>query len=354
MLVEGGVPSRGSGDEYFELPRERVWVLLGNFPGGSKLRKMIERFLLAWVLSVALAFTFYAMLGLERHQRIILLIIVGGALLLTPAIVPTANPLIRALLAVNAVLLLTKLHDVQIDTHQGQRPGLRTFVLFLISPTLCRKAPGIKICGSKTRCLTRLAWSMLGFSAATCLLGYLIVLDWRPYPWLLQHVAKVTTSILAVDRLCASVVATWQLCGGASGEMMQQPYLARTPADFWRRWNIPMQRFFHGRVFKPAKGRRAPARAIMFVFILSGIMHEYVFSIALGRLQGWQMAFFIIQGVAALATIRIKPRGWFAVLWTGATFSFNIATGVLFFVAIDRLVTFYSRPLPAWWLAWFG
>jgi hypothetical protein len=93
---------------------------------------------------------------------------------------------------------------------------------------------------------------------------------------------------------------------------------------------------------------------MLIVFLLSGIMHEYVFGIALGRVQGWQMAFFMIQGCAVVATMRAKPRAWRAVLWTGATFAFNIASGVLFVAAVNHLVPFYSRPLPGWWLVWFG
>jgi hypothetical protein len=311
-------------------------------------------YLLAVAAGFALASAFYATLGLDQRKRVILLITLGGALLLTPLIVPPAKPLVRALVAVSAVLLLVKLYDVHADTNHGERPRLQTFALFLISPTLCRRAPDVKVCPSARHCLLRLAGNSVGLLAAMSALLFLFLVDWRPFPWMLQHAAKVVTLVLVIEFLCALVVAAWHLAGGASGDILRRPFLACTPADFWRRWNVPMQRFLHERVFKPVNGRRTPARAMLIVFLLSGLMHEYVIGIALGRVHGWQMAFFTIQGCAAVATKRTKPRAWPAVLWTGATFAFNIASGVLFFVAVNRLVPFYSAPLPGWWLLWFG
>jgi len=311
-------------------------------------------YLLAMAAGFALAFAYYAMLGLGRRIRTLPLLALGTALLLTPVIVPATEPLVRFLVAMNAVFLLVKLVDVHADTNRGQWPGPRTFAVFLISPTLCRRAPDVVARRSGRRCLFRLAGGFVGLSAATGTLVCLFLVDWEPYPWILQHGAKVTTLVLAAVFLCTLLVAAWQVCGGASGEIMRRPFLARTPADFWRRWNVPMQRFFYERIFKPANGRRAPVRAMLAVFVVSGIMHEYVFGIALGRVQGWQMAFFMIQGCAVVATKRIRPRAWRAVPWIAATFAFNIASGVLFFAGVNGLAPFYSRPLPGWWLAWFG
>jgi hypothetical protein len=311
-------------------------------------------YILAMAADFALAFAFYAMLGLGRRLRTPPLLVLGAALLLTPVIVPAAEPLVRALVAVNAVLLFVKLYDVHADTNRGQRPGTLTFAVFLISPTLCRRAPDVKPCRSGRRCLFRLAGGCVGLSAATGTLVCLFLVDWGPYPWIVEHGAKAATLVAMTVFLCTLLVAAWQVCGGASGEIMRRPFLARTPADFWRRWNVPMQRFFYERVFKPANGRRAPVRAMLAVFVLSGLMHEYVFGIALGRLQGWQMVFFLVQGCAAVGTMRTKPRAWRAVPWTVATFAFNIASGVLFFAAVNGLVPFYARPLPDWWRAWFG
>jgi D-alanyl-lipoteichoic acid acyltransferase DltB (MBOAT superfamily) len=55
------------------------------------------------------------------------------------------------------------------------------------------------------------------------------------------------------------------------------PYLARNPADFWRRWNISLSTWFRDYVYIPLGGSRAGelrwARNIMITFLLSGLWH---------------------------------------------------------------------------------
>ena len=55
------------------------------------------------------------------------------------------------------------------------------------------------------------------------------------------------------------------------------PYLARSPADFWRRWNISLSTWFRDYVYIPLGGSRATgarwARNILVTFLLSGLWH---------------------------------------------------------------------------------
>jgi alginate O-acetyltransferase complex protein AlgI len=55
------------------------------------------------------------------------------------------------------------------------------------------------------------------------------------------------------------------------------PYLARNPADFWRRWNISLSSWFRDYVYIPLGGSRAGevtwARNVMITFLLSGLWH---------------------------------------------------------------------------------
>ena len=88
------------------------------------------------------------------------------------------------------------------------------------------------------------------------------------------------------------------------------------------------------------------------MFGLSALIHEYLFSIAIGRVQGYQTAFFLLQGFAVAATARLKARGWTAAPWLAATLGFNLVSSVLFFASVNGLVPFYSRELPAWLADW--
>jgi len=124
---------------------------------------------------------------------------------------------------------------------------------------------------------------------------------------------------------------------------MDNPFAARTPADFWRRYNRPAQQFFDEDVFQPLGGLRAPVRATLGTFAVSAVLHEYLFDIAVGRVQGYQMVFFVLQGLAVAATRRVKPRGWRAVAWGAGTLAFNLATSALFFASVNEILLFYTR-----------
>jgi alginate O-acetyltransferase complex protein AlgI len=60
-------------------------------------------------------------------------------------------------------------------------------------------------------------------------------------------------------------------------ENFDHPYLARTPADFWRRWNISLSTWFRDYVYIPLGGSRSSAsmwaRNVMITFLLSGLWH---------------------------------------------------------------------------------
>jgi D-alanyl-lipoteichoic acid acyltransferase DltB (MBOAT superfamily) len=60
-------------------------------------------------------------------------------------------------------------------------------------------------------------------------------------------------------------------------ENFDHPYLARTPADFWRRWNISLSTWFRDYVYIPLGGSHATGprwiRNVLVTFLLSGLWH---------------------------------------------------------------------------------
>ncbi len=60
-------------------------------------------------------------------------------------------------------------------------------------------------------------------------------------------------------------------------ENFDHPYMARNPADFWRRWNISLSSWFRDYVYIPLGGSRAGegrwARNVLITFLLSGLWH---------------------------------------------------------------------------------
>lgn len=60
-------------------------------------------------------------------------------------------------------------------------------------------------------------------------------------------------------------------------ENFDHPYMARSPADFWRRWNISLSTWFRDYVYIPLGGSRGGgarwARNVLATFLLSGLWH---------------------------------------------------------------------------------
>jgi alginate O-acetyltransferase complex protein AlgI len=60
-------------------------------------------------------------------------------------------------------------------------------------------------------------------------------------------------------------------------ENFNHPYFARSPADFWRRWNISLSTWFRDYVYIPLGGSRGGrwlwARNVLVTFLLSGLWH---------------------------------------------------------------------------------
>jgi D-alanyl-lipoteichoic acid acyltransferase DltB (MBOAT superfamily) len=60
-------------------------------------------------------------------------------------------------------------------------------------------------------------------------------------------------------------------------ENFDHPYMARSPSDFWRRWNISLSTWFRDYVYVPLGGSREGrwtwARNVLATFLLSGLWH---------------------------------------------------------------------------------
>jgi hypothetical protein len=77
------------------------------------------------------AIGFYPALGLDRARRRAVLVPLWTAILLTPLLIPPARSFDRLLVSILAVALSVKLYDLHVGAERGNRPDLRTFLLFL-------------------------------------------------------------------------------------------------------------------------------------------------------------------------------------------------------------------------------
>ena len=150
-----------------------------------------------------------------------------------------------------------------------------------------------------------------------------------------------------ISGIADTLTGILMLTGLHMSESFEAPMLSRSPSEFWgRRWNRFVTRWAFRNVFIAAGGRRAPARATMLVFVISGLMHEYLLIACQNgwsRYAGWTLAFFVIHGLAVVlgnAVQRTLPRAPAVLLHL----VFLVATTPLFVIPLDDAVG-YSK----WW-----
>lgn len=117
---------------------------------------------------------------------------------------------------------------------------------------------------------------------------------------------------LGMTAIIDVVAGTAMQSGIHVAEGFKTPPLARSPRDFWgHRWNLFVHRWFGRHVFRPVGGLRHPIRGTLIVFLVSGLVHEYVVAAAIGQLPqriGWMTAFFLVHGIAVIVEVATQRR----------------------------------------------
>ncbi|WP_435011270.1 MBOAT family O-acyltransferase [Tundrisphaera lichenicola] len=170
----------------------------------------------------------------------------------------------------------------------------------------------------------------------------------------LHHAAMLLAFVVAVESLSRALCGLEHLAGFDTTPIIRDIYLSRTVSEFWRRYNDRIHEWMYRNVFRTTGGRRAPARSVVLVFLVSGVFHELMFGIATSRFSGYQLAFFTLQAPAALASGRLErlaKRGGIAGRFVahGSTILFLAVTSVLFFDGVSKVFPFIyasTSPLP--------
>lgn len=245
-------------------------------------------------------------------------------IVLSPWLIPADLPLCRFVASISAAIVAVKVIDASLDVRNCRAPTWSQHIGFLVNPfTHVRRGLGKEPTPTQIESLSAAISASASCAVAVVALVVLFGMDWSGIPFLAEHVCKVAAFMLAMVYALNSGAAIWRLGGGIARDYMDRPFLARTPAEFWRRYNRNVHQFFWQDVFSGKRSRRAPIRTILLVFALSALLHELIFLAPIGQVQGYQTAFFALQGMAAASTARFKARGW-------------------------QVVPFYSSGLPPW------
>jgi hypothetical protein len=107
-------------------------------------------------------------------------------------------------------------------------------------------------------------------------------------------------------------IAGMRALGVPLPERYRAPFLARTPEDFWRRWNTYLGSWLMRYVFMPAGafllrrrtqrggGKAEKAIAVVFTFGACGLAHELVKVVEFGRLSGGALVGFLFGGLVLI------------------------------------------------------
>jgi hypothetical protein len=270
-------------------------------------------------------------------------------MLLVPLLLPDAVRFARFAVAVVAVVMAGKLFDLHCSDISASRLGPRRFFGFLFNPftmveRCLRAEPGAS---------ARESWPRLAFYGAIFAAPYAsaALIDWRGMldrSFVAEHLVKTLLTMVAVYGGCGVAITLWRMLGGSGPTPMFNFFAARTPAQFWRRYNRCVGQFLDRDVFRPLMRRQSATMATMIVFAVSAIVHEYVFGVAIGGAYGYPTAFFLLQGVAVALTMRLRISGWRTAPAIGLTASFMLLSSLLFFASWNRVVPHYSDHAPAW------
>jgi MBOAT, membrane-bound O-acyltransferase family len=297
--------------------------------------------LVAVVVAHVAALAFFPALGLPRPIRALAWLLCSAFVSLSPCLVPLSSPAWRFVSTLMAIGLLAKLYDVFCSGDLALRRGIQFYLVWLPNSfwlVLRRNPPPT----ARRDDWNRLPLATIRSAACLAVLAGIVAIDWSYMSIVIEHSVKVIVTYATVVSFAQLGAVAYRLSGGAALDPMLSPAGAPTPAEFWRRWNRPAQQLLETYAFRPAGGLHRPVRATLVTFAASAAVHEYVFGIAAGHLQGWQAVFFLIQGVAAAASIRLRPTGWRLALGQFLTVTFNLATSVFFFQSVNSVLPFYS------------
>jgi len=151
------------------------------------------------------------------------------------------------------------------------------------------------------------------FPATQTLLGIWLVwgcagLVHAKHPLLAGWIGLVGLAFMLHFGLFQLLALGWQRAGFDAQPVMRSPILAKSLAEFWaKRWNVAFHQLAHTYAFEPLRRRIGPKRATLFVFLISGLVHELVVSLPAGSGYGLPTAYFSLQGFGLL--VERSPAG---------------------------------------------
>lgn len=121
------------------------------------------------------------------------------------------------------------------------------------------------------------------------------------HPLIAGWIAMIGIAFFLHFGLLHLLALVWRAAGVNVTPIMQAPILADSVTDFWsRRWNLAFRDLVHRFVFRPLARKRGLPNATMAVFVVSGLIHDFVISLSARGGYGLPSLYFLLQGGAML------------------------------------------------------
>lgn len=304
-------------------------------------------------VSYSLAIVVYPLI---RHRGAFCLVAAGltcVGVMACLCIIPQKHVVLRAVTALLNIDLVFRVIDFTRQSWRGkiETAGWRDYCRFLIPFPWLAVVFGQKDRRVTTEQRSSSNLSRLLLSAAGAALGFGLLFAANELPLLqtsfvLDHITKLFIFVLTVESMSQGICSLERRVGFNTRPITDCAFLSRTPADFWRRYNTRVHAWLYLNVYRLFGSRRAVVRRVCATFLVSAILHEIAFDIAISSVTGYQLMFFLLQAPAVLLSPSLDrlSRTWGAtgpvlahvatVLWVGST-------SIFFFDGVDRIFPFF-------------
>ncbi len=97
------------------------------------------------------------------------------------------------------------------------------------------------------------------------------------------------------------VAFLWQSIGVDATPIMSSPLRSESLSEFWgKRWNLGFRQLSHDLIFGPLHKKLGVGATSFLVFVVSGVIHDFVISVPARGGYGLPTAYFVLQGLGVL------------------------------------------------------
>lgn len=149
---------------------------------------------------------------------------------------------------------------------------------------------------------TRSEWIQAAFKTSLGILFFFKIAHWFEHPAARGWCGMIGLVLMLHFGTFHLLSLAWRAAGVNAQPLMNSPLLAGSLGDFWgNRWNLAFRQIGYELIFAPYRRTIGAAGATAAIFLLSGLIHDFVISLPAGGGYGLPTLYFVLQGAGVLA-----------------------------------------------------